>query len=192
MGNPSGVMARRAPDSVVQTKMRTPPFCHPSDWFRRLMRAQISRRGGHMSRRRIAPGGIDGYIEALIESKAAKPDKHPIGEQRKTLDEKDATDGDGRCLHYAIGPRSLDLVNTDLADVERELDGIFYATDEWVRGYDPAQCVTWRNVAKSTLGQKRLQEWRDIQSPPQTHSKEPISAQLGRFAGRIARRTFCV
>ena len=57
-------------------------------------------------------------------------------------------EGNGGILNVAIGQPPTDCTEAGLAELERELDGCLYASDNWVYEYEPAGSLNWDRVGR--------------------------------------------
>ena len=94
-----------------------------------LILAHPARRGGHVSRPRIPPESIDGYIQALREANGK-----PENTNKAMWHPKPALTnaGETRLLNPTIGLPPEEFADVDLTDLELDLEAVLYADDNWV------------------------------------------------------------
>ena len=128
-----------------------------------LILAQLARRGGHVSRTRIPPEGVDGYIQALREA-SAKTD-YGSGKMKWQPKSEHTASGECRKINPAIGDPPSEFVEIDLTEMEQELESVLYATDAWVLSSPDAK-IDWSKVTGLTPEQVETQDWWDASGLP--------------------------
>ena len=128
-----------------------------------LILAQLARRGGHVSRARIPVEAIDGYVQALRESHG----KNETNGGKTTWQPKSQTTASGqeRALNPCIGAPPGEFVDIELTELERELEEVLYATDDWIFPSDTAS-VDWTRSETLSLEQMEIQDWWDSSALP--------------------------
>ena len=128
-----------------------------------LILAQLARRGGHVSRSRIEPDAVDGYIQALRESNA----KYDSGAGKGMWQPKgiNSAAGETRRVNPAVGMPPGEFLEVDLTALERELEEALYANDEWIFEEHKAT-VDWKKADSLTRSQREVQDWWDACALP--------------------------
>ena len=134
-----------------------------------LILAQLARRGGHVIRRRIPPESVDGYIQALREAniKPENANNKAMWHPKPT----GANAGETRLLNPAIGMPPEEFIKVDLAELERDLENVLYADDNWIFD-NPTAAVDWACSDNLTKAQKNVQNWRGASTIPAHGSLE--------------------
>ena len=156
-----------------------------------LILALLARRGGHVSRTRIPPESVDGYIQALREANNKLENCHNKVAWRPKSALANA--GEARPLNPAIGNPPDEIVEVDLAELERDLENVFYADDNWIFD-NPAASVDWAKADNLTATQRRVQNWRGASTIPvhgslETHVLNDLLAVGEPFEEKTARET---
>ena len=117
----------------------------------------MARRGGHVSRPRIAAEAVDGYVQTLREAnqKLETNGKPPVWQPKSST----VTAGEGRKLNPAIGNPPGEFTQIELTAIERELEEVLYANDEWIH-HVKAGAVNWAKTDSLTVEQRQVQDWR--------------------------------
>ena len=128
-----------------------------------LILAQLARRGGHVSRPRIPVESIDGYVQALREANG----RQDTVATKQIWQPKSGNTAAGvnRLVNPVIGQPPNEFLDVDLTELEKELESVLYANDEWVHVPNES-VVDWTKAEGLTIDQMQVQDWWDSSALP--------------------------